>query len=90
MKLQVHHPDFDTVSWDTNGNFVASGSHVRWTGTAGQPESIPGLDALIDNMWNNQDGQWTIVFTNNANTEKDQLIEWLIHALEVHIKKFPR
>jgi hypothetical protein len=91
MKLQFHHPDFDTVSWDTDGNFAANGSNkVRWTGTPGNPESIPGLDALIDNMYTNNDGQWTISFTNQANTEKDQLIEWLIHALEVHIKKFPR
>ena len=91
MKLQFHHPDFDTVSWETDGNFVASGSNnVRWTGTPGDPESIPGLDVLIDNMYKNIDGQWTISFTNQANTEKDQLIEWLIHALEVHIAKFPR
>ena len=90
MKIQFNHPNFATVSWNTDGNFVANGSHVRWTGTPGNPESIPGLDALIDNMYTTQDGQWTITFTNQANTEKDQLIEWLVHALEVHIKKFPR
>ena len=91
MKLQFNHPNFPSVSWNTDGNFVASGSNnVRWTGTPGNPESIPGLDELIDNMYTNQDGQWTVTFTNQANTEKDRLVEWLIHALEVHIKKFPR
>ena len=91
MKLQFNHPFYDTVSFDTDGKFVAQGPYnVRWTGTPGNPESIPGLDALIDNMYTNQDGQWTVSLTNNANTEKDQLVEWLIHALEVHIAKFPR
>ena len=40
MKLQFHHPNFDTVSWDTNGNFVANGGNaVRWTGAPGDPEN---------------------------------------------------
>jgi hypothetical protein len=91
MRMVISHPDYPDFVLATQGTFVAgpSGNYIQYTGPAGSAPA--GLDALTDNMYvQGSDGLWTISFTNQANTEKDQMIQWLIHSLETHLVKFPR